>query len=447
MSEYAFAPDPEACFDAARDSLEQMICAAREHGISGGWSADTAERAVLAAGRTVELQVLQGFHDTQAAGRIEPPVDVNGVVHQRVEPGHVRHQSTTLGQVAVHRLAFRALGAENLYPADAVLNLPAGLYSHEVAKLAAIESARGSFHDAAEALSRACGAGVAAPQAVRAMAISAAADFAAFYDHTPPMMSDAATLLVLSVDGKGIVMRPADLREATRKKAEREKAAGRLGEDGHAGRKRMATIGAVYDADPAPRRPHDIITLAKAEKKKRKKKAKKNRKKRPGPKAVRKWLTASVADDAAEVIKAVFDQAEARDRRAPAHLGRARRRRDRPDRRHPRRGRETERADPHPDRRHTRPAIPAPRSPHPAQRRHRHSGRRMGPDHPERQIRGRCRPPRRRGRNSERPRRPQENRRDRHLPDQQARSPALRHRLGLRLADRHRHRRGRRPAT
>jgi hypothetical protein len=31
------------------------------------------------------------------------------------------------------------------------------------------------------------------------MAIRAAADFAAFYDHTAPMMSDAGTLLVITV--------------------------------------------------------------------------------------------------------------------------------------------------------------------------------------------------------------------------------------------------------
>jgi hypothetical protein len=143
------------------------------------------------------------------------------------------------------------------YPADALLNLPAGPYSHEVAKLAAVESARGSCHDASDALARTCGSPVAAPQAVRAMAIAAAVDFAAFYDHTASMMSGAGTLLVLSVDGKGIVMRPSDLREATRKKAEGEAAAGRLGDGGHSGRKRMATIGAVYDAEPAPRRSHD----------------------------------------------------------------------------------------------------------------------------------------------------------------------------------------------
>jgi hypothetical protein len=134
------------------------------------------------------------------------------------------------------------------------------------------------------------------------MAIAAAADFAAFYDHTAAVMSDTGTLLVLSVDGKGIVMRPSDLREATRKKAEPDSAAGRLGDAGHSGRKRMATIGAVYDAETAPRRPHDIITLTKAAKEKHKKKAKtKYGKKRPGPKADHKWLTASVAADAADV--------------------------------------------------------------------------------------------------------------------------------------------------
>jgi len=36
-------------------------------------------------------------------------------------------------------------------------------------------------------------------------------------------------------------------------------------------RKRIATIGAVYDAEPAPKRPHDIITLAAAGKKKHQK--------------------------------------------------------------------------------------------------------------------------------------------------------------------------------
>jgi hypothetical protein len=320
VSEYAHALDPEVCFDAACTLLQQMIAAAREHGVSGDWTADAAETAVVAGGRAVEKAVLQGFFDARATaeakakadGGLSAPVDVAGVRHGRTESGHLRRQVTTVGPVAVHRLAFRAPNAANLHPADENLNLPPGLHSWPVAELAAIESARGSFDDAAEALARACGAPVAAPQAVRAMVIVAAADFIAFYDQTAPMMSTKKTLLVLNVVGKGIVMRPEDLREDTRKKAERAAKAGQLAEGDRPNRKRMATVGAVYDAEPALRRPHDITTLTKARKNRRKKKAKKeDRKKRTGPKALRKWLTASITDDPADIIAALFDQAEA----------------------------------------------------------------------------------------------------------------------------------------
>lgn len=195
-----------------------MIVTAREHGASGDWSADAAEMAVVGDDRAVELAVLRGFFDARAAaevdshaaGELAAPIDAAGVRHGRVEPGHLRRQCTALGPVTVHRLAFRAPHAENLYLADEQLNLPPGLHSWPVAKLAAIESARGSFHDAAEALTRTCGAPVPVPQAVRAMVIAAAADFAAFYEQTAPMMSTKKTLLVLTVDGnRDAARRPA----------------------------------------------------------------------------------------------------------------------------------------------------------------------------------------------------------------------------------------------
>ena len=325
MSEYDLTPDAEACFDAARAGLEQMICAARVHGACGDWTADAAELAVVGDARTVAAAVLQGFFDARAAaetkarfdGDLPAPTDAAGVAHTRCESGHLRHLVCTLGRLRIPRAAMRAPGTENLYPADEQLNLPPGLHSWPVAELAAIESARGSFHDAAQALTRACGAPVAAVAQVRAMAIAAAADFGAFYDHTVPMPSGKKTLLVLTVDGKGITMRPKDLRPDTRKKAERAEREGRLTDGERPNRKRMACVGAVYDAEPAPRRPHDVITLAKAGEKRKKKRKKKDAKKRQGPKAVRKWLTASITDDAADVIKQVFDQAEARD---PDHL-------------------------------------------------------------------------------------------------------------------------------
>jgi hypothetical protein len=70
-------------------------------------------------------------------------------------------------------------------------------------------------------------------------------------------------------------------------------------------RKRMATLACVYDAEPAPRRPHDVIAPPGGRHG--------HRTLRPRPKARAKWLAGSVEHDPAEVIAAAFGQAEARD--------------------------------------------------------------------------------------------------------------------------------------
>jgi hypothetical protein len=70
-------------------------------------------------------------------------------------------------------------------------------------------------------------------------------------------------------------------------------------------RKRMATLACVYDAEPSPRRPHDIIAPPGGRHG--------GRPLRPRPKATAKWLAGSVRHDPAEVIAAAFSQAQARD--------------------------------------------------------------------------------------------------------------------------------------
>jgi hypothetical protein len=67
--------------------------------------------------------------------------------------------------------------------------------------------------------------------------------------------------LVLTFDGKGIVMLPGALRPATAKAAAaaQNKLATRLSPGEKNGRKRMAELACVYDAVPVPRAPEDII--------------------------------------------------------------------------------------------------------------------------------------------------------------------------------------------
>ncbi|MFD9822243.1 ISKra4 family transposase, partial [Streptomyces violascens] len=237
---------------------------------------DTCSRAALAGGRT------------------------------RLERGHHRELATVIGTVRVTRCALRSPGRTSCYPADKVLGLPHERHSHGVRRLAVLEAVRGSYDTAMEAITRACGKVVGKRQ-VEHLVQAAAVDVAAFYAGRTPTPASAATLLVLSVDGKGIVMRPGHLREATRKAAERAKRTFRtrlaIGEK--TGRQRMATLAAVYDADPAVRRPHDVIAPPGGRST--------SRIPRSGPKAQAKWLAGSVEHDPEYVIAAAFDQAQARD--------------------------------------------------------------------------------------------------------------------------------------
>ena len=101
-----------------------------------------------------------------------------------------------------------------------MLNFPAEKHSHGLRRLAAIESPRGSFDAAVEAIERSTGQHLRKRQA-EDLADRAAADFDTFYAHRQPPAAAAGDLLVLSCDSKCVVMRPGGLRPATAKAAAR----------------------------------------------------------------------------------------------------------------------------------------------------------------------------------------------------------------------------------
>lgn len=106
--------------------------------------------------------LLQDHFDLRAARevRLEEVVAADGLAQRNVEADHERPLATVIGTVRVGRFAYRRRGAHNLYPADAALNLPDQLHSHGLRELAAIESSRGSFEEATEAIRRSSGAKV-----------------------------------------------------------------------------------------------------------------------------------------------------------------------------------------------------------------------------------------------------------------------------------------------
>jgi hypothetical protein len=80
-------------------------------------------------------------------------------------------------------------------------------------------------------------------------------DFDSFYAQRQRAAAQQDDVLVLSCDGKGVVVLPDALRDATKKQAEgsEHKLKTRLSRGEKRARKRMAEVCAVYDATPAPR--------------------------------------------------------------------------------------------------------------------------------------------------------------------------------------------------
>jgi hypothetical protein len=304
------AQDKSAAFTRSFEVFTSIV-AELEADQNEAWTHGMLEDHLGKRSRELMRQLYQDRLDSQAGSeqRRTGIVGADQVARTRVEHGHQRSLSTVFGEVTVTRKAYRAPKTVNLYPADEILNLPSSSHSDGLAKLAVLESVRGSFDTAIEAITRGTGVVVGKPQ-ILALTVRAAIDVGAFYTARRPGRSPDTDVLVMTYDGKGIRMRPDGLREATRKAAaSTNKLATRLSPGEKPGRKRMAELGAVYDITPVPRVATDIITPPTTTATGT---PPDNRKRR----ARGKWLTASITDDIPAVIATTFDEATRRD---PGH--------------------------------------------------------------------------------------------------------------------------------
>jgi hypothetical protein len=124
-----------------------------------------------------------------------------------------------------------------------------------------------------------------------------------FYTLRRPAPAPDTDTLVMTFDGKGVVMDPRALRPATASQAASRKLSTRLSAGEKRCRKRIAEVAAVYDAAPVSRTVTDVLPERPTE----------PRDRRPHPVAAGKWLTASITHDAATVIAEGFAEATRRD--------------------------------------------------------------------------------------------------------------------------------------
>jgi hypothetical protein len=309
---YAKSSSPDEMFSPAHEQMGKLVAELQSTKMLSA-SHSEVESFVREQGRELERLLYQAHLDLREAR--ERPVPVRGAddVQRTYRRPSRRPLGTILGRVMVARLAYQALGVVGLHPMDAALNLPPELYSHGVCRFVAEHAAMMAFDDVVGELETATGMAVGKRQ-VEEMAVRAAVDFEAFYKQrraANDVLEETKDLLVLTFDGKGIVMVPDDLRPATQKAARTKvrKLFTRLTAGEKRNRKRMAEVAAIYSVPRFVRTPFDILADLYGEPDPEARRERRARR----PKVRNKRVFASVERDPQLVIDETFADAQARD--------------------------------------------------------------------------------------------------------------------------------------
>ena len=295
----------EHSYDQARQEFEHMVGFLSSTEASAMTHSEL-EREIEKKGRELMRKLLQEHIDERGPGTCDQGVTgVDGIDRTRVRL-QKRKIESIFGTVEEERAGYAKPGVDSLHPLDAQLNLPKERHSLELRRRVATEAAKSSF-DETLAMIRSTTGGHVAKRQLEELTIRAAQDFDAFYElrHAQAYPNKASgPILVISADGKGVVMRPEDLREPTRKAAEArtQKMGTRLSKGEKKNAKRMATVAAVYTVMPFVRQPGDLIAKSPFQR---------QGPARPRPERKRVW--ASLEKDPEQVIAEAVAEARYRD--------------------------------------------------------------------------------------------------------------------------------------
>lgn len=289
-------------FTEARELFEEMVAWLSSQSACGLEHSEL-ENHLFVNGNELLRRLLQSYLDKRKLDEIESEC----IGSDGLKRTHKRHQSrklkTRFGTVIVNRIGYGGRGINSLNPLDAELNLPPEQYSHGLSELVATSVAFNGYNKTVEIINKTTAAKVAKRQ-VEELALHSSRDFDEFYQAKQARSNQEekiGDILVISVDGKGVVMRQDDLRLDTKKRAAgQKKLKKRLTKGEKRNSKRMATVAAVYTIEPILRTAKQIVNPPKLAKIKR-----------PRPEGKRVW--ASLTKKVEQVISQAFDEALSRD--------------------------------------------------------------------------------------------------------------------------------------
>jgi hypothetical protein len=253
---FSFFSDATKQIDQMIEHLQSDNCRDNEHG--------DIEQYIQNEGFEVLRCLFQGYLDLKAANEksLSDVYTDEGIHLTHTKQGTKRKLTTLFGDVIVKRKSYSQRLQKSVFPLDAQLNLPSDQYSDGIRHRVAIEARKSSYDETVESINHTTGGYIQKRQSLK-LAQDVAQDFDNFYLQNRYMSAEKTNnLLVLSFDGKGIVMRPEGLRECTKKASlKSKKLNSRLSAGEKKDRKRMAQVAAVYTALPHMRTPESIMKI------------------------------------------------------------------------------------------------------------------------------------------------------------------------------------------
>jgi hypothetical protein len=326
----------EKPFEPARAEFEDLV-ELLESSATVSMTHSQVESLISERGTELMRRLFQGYLNSGGLGEAQRDViSEDGIVqtHVRVRK---RRVMSKFGPVELPRTGCGSREQSPVYPRDGELNLPEDSYTFGTRKRVAAEAAKNSFDEAVNSIKETTGADVPKRQAEELVRRSAV-DFDAFCrgrETIALVEEETGPIVVISADGKGVVMRKEDLREATRTASEGEthKLDSRLSRGEKHQRKRVATVATVYTIEPYVRTAEDIVSELR--------RVRREKPERPSPENKRVW--ASLEKSPEEVIEEAFEEANRRDPERKETVGGSGRREQESDQ-HPPRVREEARS-------------------------------------------------------------------------------------------------------
>ena len=220
---YINSPD-FSFFSDAQDQLDQIISQLQSDHYAHSEHGDI-EQHIKIEGDELLRRLLQGWLDMKAANEIQTNSinTANGNTLNHLRAQTKRKLTSLFGDVTVTRKGYSQRHQSSRFPLDADLNLPDDQYSDGIRSRMAKEAIRGSFDNAIASIQETTGGHVPKRQSLN-LVQDVAQDFEFYYKTKQFNQSeDTPDLLVLTFDGKGIVMRPDGLRACTQKAAQKSK--------------------------------------------------------------------------------------------------------------------------------------------------------------------------------------------------------------------------------